>query len=203
MARPPSKVADEVASRGQGLAAYAARMERLYADRKIGRPDLNRVYAGAFLSFHTYVERSLERLFLGLLMGRFTSPGIGPLVTIKSEVVARAVVSGERKYVDWLPFERHSQARAIAFLSSGKPFSEVEKADARILDRLGIVRNAIAHESSHALRTFRRTFVDGRSLPTEQQTPAGYLRGQHSPGVTRFANTINETVVVFGKLCRK
>jgi hypothetical protein len=178
-------------------------MERLYADRKIGRPDLNRVYGGAFLSFHTYVERSLERLFLGVLMGRFTAPGVTPLVAIKSEVVARAVVSGGKKYVDWLPFERHAQARAIAFLASGKPFTDVEKVDARVLDRLGIVRNAIAHESSHALRMFRRTFVDGKALPPDQQTPAGYLRGQHSPGLTRFANTINETVVVFGKLCMK
>jgi hypothetical protein len=176
-------------------------MERLYGSGALGRPDLNRVYAGAFLSFHTYVERSLERLFLGLLMGRFVAPGVAPLVEIKSEVVARAVVAGGRKYVDWLPFEKYTQTRALAFLSAGRPFSELATTDARVLDRLGIIRNALAHESSHALRLFHRAFVDGRSLPVEQHRPSGYLRGQHSPGLTRFVNTINETVVVFGRLC--
>ena len=56
---------------------------------------------------------------------------------------------------------------------------------------------------SHALRQFRRMFVDDRALPAEQQRSAGYLRGQHSPGVTRFVNTINENVMVFNTLCDK
>jgi hypothetical protein len=46
-------------------------------------------------------------------------------------------------------------------------------------------------------------FVDDRALPAEQQRSAGYLRGQHSPGVTRFVNTINENVMVFNTLCDK
>jgi hypothetical protein len=178
-------------------------MDRLHSAHALGRADLNRVYAGAFVGFTTYVERSLERLFLGLLMGRFEVSGVAPLVQINSEVVARAVVRGGRNYVDWLPFTKHTEPRALAFLASGRPFTDLPAADARVFDRLGVIRNAIAHESSHALRQFRRIFVDGRALPAEQQRPAGYLRGQHSPGVTRFVNTINENVIVFNTLCGK
>jgi hypothetical protein len=176
-------------------------MERLFAAHEIGRPDLHRVYGGAFLAFATYVERSLERLFLGIVMKRLAAPAIQPLVDVRSEVVARRVVAGGRKYVDWLPFERETEARAVAFLSAGKPFTSLDNADKRTLDRLGVMRNALAHESSHALRQFRRNFTDGRALPAAQLTPAGYLRGQHSPGLTRFTNTLNEATSVFGRLC--
>jgi hypothetical protein len=72
MPSPPDRVALEVAARARGLNAYVRRMERLYAAGELARPDLNRVYGGAFLSFHTYIERSLERLFLGILMRRLS-----------------------------------------------------------------------------------------------------------------------------------
>ena len=201
MPRAPSTVAGEVASRARSLVYYVARMERLFNARELGRPDLNRAYAGAFLSFYTYVERSLERLFIGIVMKRFTSPSVRPLVEVRSEVVARKIIASGKKYVDWLPFERETEPRALAFLSSGKPFTELTAADKKTLDRLGIIRNALVHESEHAMKQFRRTFTDGRALPTDQLLPAGYLRGQHSPGVTRFANTLNEVVAVFDRFC--
>jgi hypothetical protein len=111
--------------------------------------------------------------------------------------------SGRSQVRRWLPYERHTEARALAFFASGRPFTALRKPDVRVFERLGILRNAIAHESSHATRRFRATFVDGRALPVDQQNPAGYLRGRHSSGVTRFENTVNETVVVFNRLCGK
>jgi hypothetical protein len=202
VASPPSKVSDELASRARGLNAYVVRMETLFTARALGRPDLNRVYGGAFLSFNTYTERQLERLLLGLIMGRFRKTGVSALVDIKSEVVARKVVAGGRRYADWLPYEKETIPRALAFLSAGRPFTELETSDVKILDRLTIIRNALAHESSHALARFRKTFTESKNLPPDQLTPAGYLRGQHSPGVTRFTNTLNEAVTVFRNLCK-
>ena len=202
MASPPSTVAAEVRSRASGLNAYVARMERLYAANELGRPDLHRVYGGAFMAYATYVERSLERLFLGILMKRFAAPALRPLIEIQSEVVARRVVAGGRKYVDWLPFEAHTEVRALAFLAAGRPFTGLSNADKKTLDRVGILRNALAHESSHALRQFRKNFTDGKAVPAEQLSPAGYLRGQHSPGITRFTNTLAEATAVFTRLCQ-
>jgi len=179
------------------------RLESLHASGALSQTDISRAQAGALLAFHTYVERSLERLFIGLLMRRLTSSqaGVSSLVHIRSDVVARAIVSGGRNYVDWLPFEQHTLKRADAFLSAGRPFSTLARADYASLERLGIVRNAIAHESTYALRRFRVQFVDGRGLPPGQQSPSGYLRGQHRPGQSRFENMMADVVVTFAKLC--
>ena len=135
-------------------------------------------------------------------MGRFAKSGIHSLVEIKSEVVARKVVAGGRRYADWLPYEKETLPRAVAFLAAGRPFSDLTTDDVKALDRLTIIRNALAHESSHAVRRFRKTFTEGRGIPPDQLTPAGYLRGQHSPGVSRFNNTLNESVTVFQHLCQ-
>ena len=56
MANAPSIVASEVRSRANGLNAYVARMERLYDANELGRPDLIRVYGGAFIAYATYIE---------------------------------------------------------------------------------------------------------------------------------------------------
>lgn len=199
---PPSAVSDAIASRARGLNGYVQRIERVRASRGLSDSDANRAYAGALLAFHVSVERSLERLFLGTVMGRFTytSRPITPLVVIRSEVVARAVVKGDRKYLDWLPYN-YTASRAEAFLSGGRPFADLGRTDIAAFERLSVVRNAIAHDSSHALKQFRAQFVVGRPLPVGQQSPAGYLRGQHSTGQTRFEFMLAETVAVFRRLC--
>jgi hypothetical protein len=203
VARAASTVADDVAARARGLNDYMARLEKLHRQGQLSKTDLSRAQAGAFLAFHTYLERSLERLFLGVLMRRLTTTDtrVRPLVDIKSEAVARSVVNGGRNYVDWLPFEQHALKRAGAFLSTGRPFADLARSDYSRFDRLSILRNAIAHESSHAMRQFRKSFTDGKSLPPDQVVPGGYLRGQHRPGQTRFENLMAEVVVSFRKLC--
>lgn len=201
MGAPARKVADDVRSRARGLEAYVGRMDRLSARQELGQADLRRVYGGAFLSFYTYFERSVERLFVGLLTGGLELSGADALVDVRSHTVARAVLVGGRSYIDWLPLQRHTVPRAKAFFSRGKPFVEIPNADHRVMERLGVIRNAIAHESKHALRQFRRTFTDGRALPPDQLVPAGYLRGQHSVGVTRLNHHFAEAVAVFDRVC--
>jgi hypothetical protein len=71
MGRPAKVVADEVASCARGIDIYIRRMERLFGGGHLSEADLLRSYAGGFLSFHSKVENSLERLFVGVLMKRF------------------------------------------------------------------------------------------------------------------------------------
>jgi len=176
-------------------------MERLHATGAVTPVDVGRVYGGAFLAFHTYFERSLERLFLGLLMKRLELDNVRPLIDVQSEKVGHAVVVGGRHYVDWLPFDQVAIPRAKAFLAGGRPFSDLSKADRRHLESLSVIRNALAHESRHAKRRFRAQFVDGLALPPSQRTPSGYLRGQHRVGETRFDHLLGETIGVFTRLC--
>ena len=194
-------VGDAVASRANGLDSYARRMESLHNRGLVSLVDLHRVYAGAFLGFATFTERSIERLFLGHFMGRFVSgaSSVRPLAACQSERVARAVVRGERRYVDWLPYWQ-TEERAEAFFSGGKPFTSLPKPKKKAFEDMMIIRNAIAHESSHALRRFRAAFVAGKALTPADHRPSTYLRGQHAAGQTRFNYLLSEVVAAMKAL---
>lgn len=58
------------------------------------------------------------------------------------------------------------------------------------------MRNALAHGSTRSVKQIRREFTDSLSLPPEQQRPAGYLRGQHAAGQTRFEHLLAECIAV-------
>jgi hypothetical protein len=196
MAKSATTVSDEVFRRARVLAGYVNRIERLGASDR----DLSRVYAGAYMDFVTFLERSVERLFLGLLMQRFHHPSANVLVTVKSEAVARRLVRGERSYVDWFPYQ-NTVKRAQAFLSSGLPFAATPKADQRAIWHATLLRNALAHQSRHSLAQFQEQLVVGRSLPPSHRTPAQYLRGQHSASQSRLVFHMAETSAAIQRLC--
>ena len=177
-------------------------MERLFDDGSISEIDLERIYAGAFLGFYVFVERSIERLFVGILLGRltFARGDVAPLITVRSATTARAVLAGGRNYVDWLPY-RDTKDRAKAFLSGGRPFKSLETQHEHALNRMGVLRNAIAHDSSHSLRSFRRVFLENVALPPRQQRPAGYLRGQYALDQTRFDFLLAQAVAAMKGMC--
>lgn len=203
MPKPAAGIAKDVASRARGLDLYLRRMERLHKDGAISTRDVERAYAGGFLEFQAYVERSIEHLFLGLLRGRLKSSNrsVRPLISVDSDSVASAVVTGERAYVDWLPYERYALRRAKSFFSSGKPFSALVKSDIEAFEDVSVVRNALAHQSASALRKFRTTFIDGRSIPPSQHRPPAYLRGYHTVNQTRMNYMLSRVVATMNNLC--
>jgi hypothetical protein len=170
-------------------------MERLLAAGQLRQADVHRAYGGALLSFYVDLEACIEDVFMGILMGRLTvsATRVQSLVGIRSEVVARKIVRGDRRYVDWLPYQV-TRDRAAAFFSRGEPFASFTEAQARPFENVRIVRNALAHGGEQATRRFRKTFTDGKALPPEQRRPAGYLRGQHAIGQTRFENLLADAV---------
>lgn len=201
MPRDAATVARAVQARANGLNQHVKRLEGLHAARAISDVDINRIYAGAFISYYSFYENSIEDLFLGLVTGRVSRTSTSTLVHISSDVVARRVVFGGRKYADWLPYNAHTMPRADAFFSGGRPFSQLPKADRNSLDSLAILRNAAAHESTHSLRQFRRSFTDGHPIPPTQLRPAGYLRGQHNIAQTRFEFLLSQSLQIMGRLC--
>lgn len=199
MPKAPATVADAVARRARWLNWYALRLER----HGLSTRDLNQVYAGAFISFHMFLERSIEELFLGTLVGAidYGRPEIVPLATFSSLQSARQIVYGSgRRYADWLPYGL-TNTRAKTFLRNGKPFTDLVKGDQDALDRLGVLRNAMSHESIHAMTRFTAEFVNGRVLPPDQKRPAGYLRGMHAARQTRLEFLFTEAVAVMRRLC--
>jgi hypothetical protein len=203
MAKPSNLIARAVVARARTIEHHIDRMEKLYLAREILRSDINRIYAGAFLTYFTFLERSIEQLFMGLLMNRLTMSqrDVRSLIDVRSEVVVRRVVAGERRYVDWIPFDERLRRRAKAFLAGGRPFSTVSLADRKVLERAALIRNALAHDSTFAIRQFSLAFVDGLGLPPEQHSPPGYLRGQQRVGQTRMIFVFAECSGMMTRLC--
>lgn len=199
-AKPAGNVASGLASRARTLDSYVARIERLTSDGKLAQRDATLTYAGAFLAFYVELEVTIEQLFMGILMGRFSSsPSVRALVRIESESVAKSLVGINRPYVDWLPFDE-TVRRARSFLSGGRPFTQLDQSDRDAFDDARIIRNAIAHGGRQALNKFERRLVTS-SLPPGQRRPAGYLRGLHAPDQTRFNYVLASCVLAVTNLC--
>jgi len=188
MPRSSSKIANDVATRSRGVSLYLRRIELAYSLKTVSKSDVERAYAGAFMLYTVSVERAIERLFIGLLVGELTSTirGVKPLITVRSHRIAGNIVRGERKYVDWLPYERHTKKRAESFFANGLPFGLALKPELDALEDLSIIRNAIAHDSKASQKRFESRFVLGKSLPPDQTRPASYLRGPHSAKLRRM-----------------
>jgi hypothetical protein len=198
--RPPSDVADWVAARGRWLNWYCLRLER----HGISRADLNQVYGGAFNSFFAFLEQSIEELFLGALTGRFLygRADVQPLASFRTVTVARQVVYGpNRRYADWLPWDL-TKSRATIFFARGTPFADLPPDDVARLNRLTVVRNALSHQSRYALSRFTEQFVNGKVLPPDQRSPAGYLSGRHAAGQSRLDFLLSEGVAAVRHLCQ-
>jgi hypothetical protein len=179
------------------------RMEKLVSKGAMSERDLLLAYGGALLTFHSFTENSIEQLFLGLVAGRLQHGDrrVRSLVEIKSATTVRKVVFGARSYADWLPYNRYTLPRAEAFLSAGRPFTGLAKPDRNHLDDMTVLRNALAHQSSHAETQFHSRFTSGKALTPVQRKPPGYLRGQHAAGQTRLNYLMGRTVQVLNILC--
>ncbi len=188
MPKSTAEVVDRVRARAVSTAGYLNRIDTVCSEGRITTLDAEHAYRGAFLAFHSHIENTIEYLFLGLLRGRITHrlTSVRSLVAIQSDAVATKIVFDGRRYADWLPYSRHTFDRSKLYFASGRPFTLLDKDERRALDDLTVLRNALAHESSQALRRFRDEFTSGKALPIDQRRPAGYLRGFHAVGQTRF-----------------
>ena len=202
MHKSADTVAHEVATRAKSVDAFLNRIERLRGQGYLSNKDAERSYTGAFLEFHAFVEQSIERLFVGLLRERLKckSRSVRPLIAVNSDVVALRIVRGDRRYIDWLPYNQYTMKRASAFFSRGDPFSRLDGSDIAVFEEASWIRNALAHQSRSALTVFKDRLVKGKSLPPDQQRPAGYLRGIHTAGQTRMGNILARAVIVMTKL---
>lgn len=183
------------------------RMETLLERGVIVRRDIEQVYEGLYISSITSLESWIENLFIGLMVGRIKhhSSLIIPRVSFNSDRIAREVTFGGRSYLDWLPYQKNTVKRAKAFFRNGLPFTNLDKSDIKQLDNLYIIRNAIAHKSSHSLSLFENEVIGSIPLTLQERKPAGYLRSvfRITPSQTRYENLITEMVSTANKLCQK
>jgi hypothetical protein len=202
--KPATTLSDSYTSRLLAFERARRKFERLLAKGDITRHDVSLFYEGILIRTVTGFEGLMEELFVGLLAGSIM-PGrnVHPRVTFNSPIVARDVMLGGRAYVDWLPYH-HTDKRASAFFRGGCPFTNLEKADIKLLEKLILIRNAVAHQSRSARNKFENEVIGGAPVLPVERTPAGYLRTMFrtAPDQTRYEDIASTCALLARKLCR-
>jgi len=203
VSKPSASLSDAYVSRLRRFERARAKVERLFRSGHFTHYDTALFYEGIFLRTVTTFEGLMEDLFVGLLAGS-VRPGrnVLPRVTFRSHAVARDVMLGGRAYVDWLPYH-HAEKRAEAFFRGGLPFSNLEGGDKRELERIILIRNAVAHQSRDARKKFERNVIGAAPMLAVERTPAGYLRSifRAAPDQTRYEEIANTFAFLARKLC--
>jgi hypothetical protein len=204
MPRRPTFLAREFSAKLALLEQTRAKVEVLFPQGHLDRPEVEAVYAGLFIDGFTEFEALIERLFLGLFDGSFrsvTHPATR-LFRVVPKAFSRPVVFDGDSYVDWLPVQDRTIPRAKRFLDSGIPFSSLTQPEKQDLKSAHLLRNALAHKSDAATKHFLASINQQALLPHET-TPPGYLRSspQGPNGLTQFGIKMNLLSAVAQKLC--
>lgn len=163
-------------------------MERLFSKKILIQNDLYQTYRGLFLSTITSFETYIEELFYHIITtsDKPVLRKYKPIIIFKNESIARAIVHVDKKYLDWLPFDR-AQKRLEIYCSRMDSFKSIDKNEENALREMITVRNVLAHSSSHSKDVFLKA-ISSYKLPPKEQTPVGYLRSVYriTPDETRF-----------------
>jgi hypothetical protein len=199
-----STLSDAYAARLRTFDRARQKFERMHTEGRVTRHDVSLFYEGIFLRTVTSFEGLMEDLFVGLLAGSIT-PGkkVHPRVTFQSHAVARDVMLSGRAYVDWLPYN-FTDKRAEAFFRGGFPFCNLDKPDKKLLERIVLVRNAVAHQSRAARGRFEEEVIGTAPVLPIERTPAGYLRSifRTAPDQTRYEEMASTCAILARKLCQ-
>ena len=179
-------------------------MEALFNAGQVGLNDIEQVYSGLYLDIFTEFEITIENLFLGLLSGSLYSRKnlIERKAKIQPVSMTRAIVFGDRAYLDWLPYRDKTIERAEVYFVDGKPFTLLTSTQKSNLDEYGIIRNALAHKSDSAKKRFQK-LINGLSLLPREKSPTGFLRSRpySASTQTQYEITVWELIDMIKNLC--
>lgn len=171
-------------------------MERLHKAKQIALRDLHSVYEALFIRAVTSFEVFLQDQFIATMSGKAAygrARKVSARMTAVSNAAMMDILLQTRPYVTWLPYE-HTHQRALVYLKDGKPFSEIPNAERQTMEKITIIRNAIAHQSEHAVKKFENKVLSGLILLPQEKKPAGFLRSvlRASPLQRRFEFYVTE-----------
>ena len=197
MTAPDSRLAGHLRT----LEQTRKKIEGLFRKGLLVRRDVERVYEGLYLDAVTSFEAAIEDLFIRIITNRASPTGVTARVSFRSSQIARDIMlGGERKYLDWFPYNKTEQ-RAKAFLRGGQPFTRLSSTQRNKLDDIIVIRNAIAHKSSHSKKKFQN-LVNSLPLHPREKTPAGFLRSRIDVNTTRYQFYSREMINIIRLLCR-
>lgn len=185
--------------RAIGLLDYQTRIDEAVAAGHLWKADGPLSITTAVIRFAYELEHQLESHFVYLVRGKTLRSGSGPRMKYSSDIVLRDHLLQDRRYVDWLPYDQ-TEKRAKLFLRGGRPFTELSIDGRKAFRELSAIRNVLAHESNHAAARFEKVVLSSRVVPSYERKVERYLKGEHSTGVSRLENHMNECIQAFKEL---
>jgi hypothetical protein len=159
------------------------KQECLLQNKHISLADIEQLYVALLIEAVVAFEAFIEELFYGLLTRKIKpqNHNVNVRVSIKSSLVAQQIVLRERKYIDWLPFENTLKISKI-FFTEGRPFTSIasESEEDKNITKCLIVRNALVHQSAHAIKQFQNKILNGLHLMPRERKPKSFLRAEFS-----------------------
>jgi hypothetical protein len=153
-------------------------MERLYRTNRIALRDIHSVYEALFIRSVTSFEVFLQDQFVAIMNGDASYKrirGVSVKMNASSPAALMDILLQNRAYVTWLPYDETNK-RAHIYLKDGKPFSDIPQSERDTMNRITLIRNAIAHQSAHAVKQFENKVISGLTLLPQERRPAGFLR---------------------------
>jgi hypothetical protein len=184
-----SKDVEAFKRRVDRLLACCKRVETHLSAGTLGITDTELVYSSSFLSICCQWEGLLEQALLeavcGSPSGNLSRQRLG---TFRSKKHFRRALLHPNK--DYIGLESLSKAIGLAklYLPDGRPFSSVSASNQTYLGHCVLIRNAIAHQSDHAVIKFRSKVPGIATLPVRRRTPSAFLRHvfRQNPSQTRM-----------------
>ena len=166
-----------------------ARIERQFDKNRLRVTDVELVYESSFLSVCSQWEALLhETLFEVVCGGGSIRRGNTRLATFKNRSHFRKLLLfSDKNYIALQDLGRVEDMASL-FVAKGRPFSAISDDNRTHIQQAMWVRNAIAHQSSFAVKTFRNKVPGVTSLPTSKRMPGPFLRHEFrvSPSQRRF-----------------
>ena len=166
-----------------------ARIERQFDNNRLQVTDVELVYESSFLSVCSQWESLLRETLFEVVCGEeSTKRGNTRVATFKNRSHFRKLLLfPDRNYIG-IPGLSRAQGLASLFVAKGRPFSVVAEPNRTHIQQAVLVRNAIAHQSSFAVKIFREKVPGVASLPTSKRMPGAFLWHEFrvSPTQRRF-----------------
>lgn len=170
-------------------------IERLYKNQNISETDIEYLYDSLFVRAVSIFENFIENFFIGLLCNEIgVSTKNKPIILFKNKETARRIISGEKSYLDWLPYDKIKK-RVITFFNESEAFTSLKKND-NIIREILYIRNHIAHNSEYSKKTYEKYVINNVPYNEKEKKPSTFLRLKFRDNITRYEFYIYEKLSI-------
>ncbi|MFL2001571.1 hypothetical protein [Microbacterium sp. A1-JK] len=182
---PAERIAKSLSTELQRQSYTFKEARLLHRNGKLTSRGLHTVVEATFLSSYASFEAFVEDLFYDCVLGTSGLPDSVPIADLQNRELAESILTLNRPFVKWLPWDVGVGSLASILLQESGPFARMARSvtEKGQLDEARLLRNAIAHNSGAAKMAVRDRISQ---LPARRRTVGWYLLASPMAGVTRY-----------------